>query len=79
MTPQCPVCHGPLVIGGEGATEDITLYYWCPYCGEARDPERPESGQAAAITATGEGEGNMRTNRRFHEDRTQHGAREAHG
>jgi uncharacterized protein YbaR (Trm112 family) len=36
--PTCPVCRGELVIGGEGVTEDITLFYWCPYCNAPRGP-----------------------------------------
>jgi hypothetical protein len=38
MTARCPVCRGELVVGGEGVTEDITLFYWCPYCNAARNP-----------------------------------------
>lgn len=69
MTPAlCPVCRGELVIGGDDL--EGTHYHWCPFCDEARDP-------VAATVAEERGEGNMRTNRRFGEDRTKHGARES--
>jgi hypothetical protein len=52
MTALCPVCHGELVIGGEGVTEDITLFYWCGYCGQPRDPAPTETGR---VDDAGEG------------------------